>query len=292
MKRWLTLAATLAVLAAAAVETTVAAERHSPTLARIAESGVMRVGFVPDAPPMSFIDASGATTGYSIDLCRHIGTQVRERLGLEELPIEYIPLVAPQERIDAVVNGDVDIECGATTVTLTRREQVDFTLMTFITGGAVLSRKSRPIETLEDLPGKRVAVIKGTTTEAALKRFGVANDFRYNLVLIRTHDEGMDLLSKSKVDGYASDRAMLVGQVFRSADAANYVMTRRVFSREPYSLMLMRGDTEFRLVADRALASLYGDARIRRLHHKWFGRYGEPMSPVLEALYEFQSLSD
>ena len=289
MKRWLTLAAALSALA---VTTSAVADRHSPTLARIAETGVFRVGFVPDAPPMSFIDADGTTTGYSVDLCRHIAAGVRQHLGLEELRTEFVPLVLPQERIDAVVNGDVDIECGATTVTLPRRELVDFTLMTFITGGTVLSTKKNPIPSLEDLPGKRIAVIRGTTTEEALKRFGVANDYRYNLVLIRTHDDGMELLTEGKVDGYATDRAMLVGQVFRSADAANYVMARRVFSREPYSLMLRRGDTEFRLVADRALASLYGDARIRRLHHKWFGRYGEPMSPVLEAMYEFQSLSD
>lgn len=289
MKRWPMLAATFAALA---VTASAVADRHSPTLARIAETGVLRIGFVPDAPPMSFVDANGATVGYSVDLCLHIATSVREHLGLEELDTEFVPLVLPQERIDAVVNGDVDIECGASTVTLSRRELVDFTLMTFITGGAVLSTKKRPIATLEDLPGKRVAVIKGTTTEEALKRFGVLNDYRYNLVLIRTHDDGMQLLTEGKVDGYASDRSMLIGQVFRSADAANYVMTRRVFSREPYSLMLQRGDTEFRLVADRALASLFGDARIRRLHHKWFGRYGEPMSPVLEAMYEFQSLSD
>ncbi len=289
MTRWLTLATSLALLA---ITPPAAAQAHGPTLTRIIDSGVFRVGFVPDAPPMSFIDANGETTGYSVDLCRHIATTIRTRLGLEELRIEFVPLVLPRERIAAVVDGDVDIECGATTVTLSRREQVDFTLFTFITGGTVLSTAKNPIPTLEDLPGKRVAVIQGTTTEEALKRFGKLNEYRFKLALIRTHDDGMQLLDEGKVDGYASDRSMLVGQVFRSANAANYVMARRVFSREPYSLMLKRGDTEFRLMADRALASLYSDARIRRLHHKWFGRYGEPMSPILEAMYEVQAVSE
>lgn len=287
MNRWLTFAALLV-----STQAVIADEYNSPTLQHVATSGTFRIGFVPDAPPMSFIDADGKTTGYSIALCRHIADAVGKKLGRNDLKLEYVPLVAPADRISAVANGLVDIECGATTVTMTRREQVDFTLMTFITGGTVLSRKQRPIASLEDLPDTRVAVIKGTTTEDALLRYGRLNDYRFTLALISTHDEGMKLLNEGKVDGYASDRAMLIGQVFRSAGASQYVMARQVFSREPYSLMIKRGDTDFRLLADSALASLYGDARIRRLYHNWFGRYGEPLSPIVEAMYEFQALSE
>ncbi|MGB5245635.1 MAG: amino acid ABC transporter substrate-binding protein [Woeseia sp.] len=289
MTRWLTLLALAAITCAG---TAGAAERHSPTLERIAERGVFRVGFVPDAPPMSFVDDSGKPNGYSIALCRHITESVRTAVNRPDLQVEYVPLVSPEDRINGVVNGDVDIECGATTVTLSRREKVDFTLMTYITGGTVLSLRDKPIRSLEELPGKRIAVIQGTTTEQALRRFGQLNDYSFTLVKIRTHDGGMKLLNEGKVDGYASDRAMLLGQVFRSADASKYLMVPRIFSREPYSLMLQRGDTEFRLLADRALADLYHDARIRRLYQDWFGRFGEPMSPVVEALYEFQAVSD
>lgn len=289
MTRWFSAVALLAYI----VSTPLAADvADSPTLSRIAETGVFRVGYVPDAPPMSFDDADGSPVGYSIDLCRHVAAGVRHALGREDIRVEYVPLVLPEERINAVVDGSVDIECGASTVTLSRRERVDYTLMTYITGGTVLSTAKRPIRSLEDLPGKRIAVIRGTTTEDALKRFGELNEYTFTLALIRTHDEGMRLLNAGDVDGYASDRTMLVGQVFRSADASRYVMAQRVFSREPYSLMLKRGDTEFRLVADRALASLYSDARIRRLHHKWFGRYGEPLAPVVEAMYEFQAVGE
>jgi len=57
-------------------------------------------------------------------------------------------------------------------------------------------------------------------------------------------------------------------------------------------LMLARGDTEFRLIADRALASLYGTARIRRIYNDWIGRYGEPMTPIMEAMYQFQAVGE
>lgn len=288
MARWLTIFILIALYGIPAH----AEEVSGSTLARIAESGVFRIGFVPDAAPMSFSGEDGKVSGYSIDLCRHIASAVKARLDREQLEIEYVPLVAPRERLAAVVNGKVDIECGASTVTLSRREQVDFTLMTFITGGSVLSTKANPVPTLDDLPGKKIAVIEGTTTEDALRRFGELNEYKFKLRLIKTHDEGMQLVTKGAVDGYASDHVMLLGQVFRSADAGRYSLTRRVFSFEPYSLMLRRGDTEFRLLADRALASLYRDARIRRIYHNWFGRFGEPLSPIVEAMYEFQAVGE
>lgn len=269
-----------------------AAQEFNGTLKRIAETGEFRIGYVPDAPPMSFHDGEGDPVGYSISLCRHIANAVRDATGRESLNISYVPLVLPEERQQAVMDGAVDIECGASTVTLSRREKVDFTLMTFITGGAVLSKVGSAINSILDLSETTVAVIRGTTTHSALRNFISTNEMKITLRIIETHDQGMQLLDDGKVDGYASDRAMLVGQVFRSADRSQYAITRDVFSFEPYGLMLRRGDTDFRLVADRALASLYGNARIRRLYHDWFGRYGEPMTPILEAMYEFQAVSE
>lgn len=266
---------------------------ESATLGRIAETGQFRIGYVPDAPPLSFVDDSGNVTGYSIDLCRHIASAIRNDLGLEKIDISFKPLVAIEDRLDAVETGEVDIECGTSTVTLSRRERVDFTLMTFITGSAILSRKSEAVTNIDDLDKKRIAVVAGTTTEDVVRRVAEVNDFRIKITTIDSHDEGMELLNKGKVDGYASDRAMLIGQVFRNANVANdYSMTRTALSFEPYAFMIARGDTEFRLAADRALASLFRTARIRRIYQNWFGRYGEPLSPIVEAMYQFQAVGE
>jgi ABC-type amino acid transport substrate-binding protein len=225
-------------------------------------------------------------------LCRSIASAVKARVGLKEIKLSYVPLILPEDRINAVVNQTVDIECGATTITLSRREQVDFTLMTFITGGAVLSLTGNSINSVADLTGKTIAVIRGTTTHAAIRDYISNNDFKVTLRMINGHNQGMVLLDTGKVDGYASDRTMLVGQVVRSEDRSRYSISRDVFSFEPYALMLARGDTDFRLVADRALASLYSTARIRRIYHDWIGRYGEPMTPIIEAMYQFQAVGE
>lgn len=269
------------------------ADNHTDTLKRVLETGEFRIGFVPDAPPLSFRDNEGNPVGYSIDLCRRIASTIRDELGLEKINIVYTPLDSMEQRLSAIEKGEVDIECGATTVTLSRRERVDFTLMTFITGSAVLSRKASPIGDLNDLAGAKIAVLSGTTTEDVMRRVIEVNDFDVKLRLISSHDEGMELLNSRKVAGYASDRAMLIGQVFRNADAQNqYAMTRTAFSFEPYAMMIPRGDTEFRLMADRALASLFRSARIRRIYQDWFGRYGEPLTPIVEAMYQFQAVAE
>ena len=273
--------------------TTANAQKSVNTLKRIADTGEIRIGFVPDAPPLSFQDEENKVVGYSIDLCRRIASAARDAAGLEKIKILFVPLATMEERITAIEDGDIDIECGATTVTLSRRERVDFTLMTFITGSAVLSLKSKPINSVDDFEGAEIAVLEGTTTEDVMRKVIDINEFDIDLELISSHDEGVKLLNEGKVDGYASDRAMLIGQVFRTADAKNqYAMTRTALSFEPYAFMVPRGDSEFRLVADKAHASQFRGAGIRRLYQNWFGRYGEPLSPIVAAMYEFQAVGE
>ena len=118
----------------------------------------------PDEPPLSFQDENDNVVGYSIELCRRIATAARDAAGLKEIKTVFVPLVTMEERIAAIENGDIDIECGSTTVTLSRRERVDFTLMTFITGSAVLSMKSNPIDGVDDLDGTEDRRLPGSTT--------------------------------------------------------------------------------------------------------------------------------
>jgi ABC-type amino acid transport substrate-binding protein len=287
MRRFFTL-----LLAASLIQSAAVAQELTGTLKRIADSGEFKIGYVPDAPPMSFKGRDGNPAGYTIALCKTVAAAVKKATGLEEMNISYVPVILPEERLSAIENGTVDIECGASTVTLSRRERVDFSLMTFITGGAVLSMKKSPIRSISDIEGKTVAVIEGTTTHSTLRQFSEVNEYGFTLRMIQTHAKGMELLNDGKVDGYATDRAMIVGQVLQSPDSASYTISSDVFSFEPHALMLKRGDTDFRLVVDRALASLYRTARIRRIYHDWFGRYGEPMSPIVEAMYEFQAVGD
>ncbi len=266
------------------------AKSQTGTLDAIKESGRFVIGFTPDAPPVSFIDDSGAPAGYSVELCRRIATAVRRHLGLDELTVAYVALDSPRARLEAVENGKVHIECGASTITLSRRKRVDFTLMTLITGASALAKKDSGIDSNGDLSGKKIAVIEGTTTEEALERFLEANQFDADLMKISNHIEGMKALEANDVDAYASDYVMLLGQTLLAEDPEKYVLAKDLFSFEPYAFMVKRNDAEFRLVADSALAALYRTAGIKRLYYDWFGRVAPSLE--LQAMYQFQALPD
>lgn len=271
---------------------TAVAQQSGDTLAKVADSGRLTIGYVPDAAPMSFLDENGQPAGYSIELCKVIGEAVRQRLGLDKLDVDYVPLAKPRDRIAAVRSGKVDIECGATTITLGRREQVDFTLMTLITGASSLSLAKAGISNNAQLNGKRLAVVQDTTTEKVLNEFLRVNDYQADVTLVETHDRGMNLLNTDQVDAFVADQIILTGKVIAAKEPGNYRLAPDVFSYEPYGFMIRRGDSEFRLLVDEALARLYRTARIQRLYNDWFGRYGIRQTPVQRAMYQFQGLPD
>jgi ABC-type amino acid transport substrate-binding protein len=73
-----------------------------------------------------------------------------------------------KDRIEAIRTGRIDIECGTTTWSFTRQKLVDFSLITFVDGASLLVTDNSGIKRISDVEGKRIAVIRGTTTERAL----------------------------------------------------------------------------------------------------------------------------
>ena len=260
-------------------------------LERIDKDGVFRIGYDPTAAPLSFEGPDGEAQGYSVDLCRRIAVAVKEHLGRDELKIEYVPMGADQ-RIDAITSGKADIECGASTVTLSRMEDVDFTLKTFVTGGGIISLRSNPTPRLADLSGRTVAVVKGTTTIDALKTYLDESFVDANVVEVPTRDEANRQLLDGTVDAYASDQVVLIGQILSSGDPKQFVLTEDLFSFEPYAFMIPRGEPEFRLVANRALASLYRSGQFKTVYDRWLGRAGVKPPGILVAMYRMEGLPE
>jgi len=263
------------------------------TLERIAKRGEFRIGYDPDARPLSFVE-NGEPAGYQVDICRRIAAGVREHLRLPDMKVTYVPL-ALDKRFDAVADGDVDIECGSTTITLGRQERVDFTLMTFVTGGTVLTMGKRRIAALDDLAGKRVAVIPGTTTEGALQTHLSDKHIDARVIKVADAGEGLSKLQSGDVDAYASDQIVLVGDALKAQDAdakLSFAFADELFSYEPYGLMVRRNDADFRLVANRVIAQIFRSGQFAQLYQRWIGSVGLKPSPMLVAMYQVQALSD
>ena len=271
-----------------AVAAPVAAQ--SGTLEKIRKQGAITMGYVEGSSPFSSTDAAKQPQGYSVDLCREIASSIRAQLGLASLETRWVALTL-QNRLEAVKSGRVDIECSTTTWTLSRQADVDFSLITFVDGGSILTRVESEAGRLSDFNGKRIAVITGTTTEKVLKETLARRAVKSGLVTVKTREEGLRLLDQKKVDGFASDRMVLIGVVLTSKTQGAFKLLEEDFSVEPYALALPRGDHEYRLAVNRVLARLYRTGEIQKVYEQWLGRLGPP-SVLLSAMYFIQGLSE
>ncbi|RZU02002.1 amino acid ABC transporter substrate-binding protein [Rivibacter subsaxonicus] len=281
----------LALALAAAVLAGCASTTGAPpkdTLARISQTQTLTLGYREDSRPFSFKGTDGAPAGYSVELCKRVASSLQAQLKLPKLDLKWVP-VTVATRMQAVNDGSVDLECGTTTRTLGREEQVDFSNTTWVDGSSFVSAAATPLRKVPDLNGKRVGVIAGTTTEAALKALagrGVVPVF----VPVTTHTDGVAAVRDGRADAYATDRLILVGEVLGSPAGALLLLSDDYLSVETYSLMLRR-DPAFRLAVNRGLAQLYRSGEIGATFRQVFGPRVTP-APLLEAAYILNALPD
>ena len=259
------------------------------TLKKIKASSTLTLGYLESAPPFSFPGPDRRPVGYSIDLCTHVASVIQKQLGIN-LKLNWVP-VTTENRLEMVASGKVDIECGTSTASLSRQERVDFSLMTFVDGGGMLTKSDWKLGAVADLADKRIAVIPGTTTETALQKFLKEEFVSVKYVPVKNHLEGLAAIEKGLAEAFASDRGILIGLAVTSKDPARFALPGILFSYEPYGFMLRRNDAAFRLAVNRALAGLYRSGEIAPIYERWFGGFGKP-SPAIAAMYMLNGLPE
>ena len=260
------------------------------TLARIKATGQIRMGYYENSAPFSFSGPGKPPQGYSIDLCQRVAAKVQRQLGLEKLATVWVSL-GLGERVEAVRAGRIDIECGTTSWSFTRQQLVDFSLMTFVDGASMLVAADSGIRRVADAGGKRIAVIRGTTTETALAA-ALANDkVKAEVTKVDTREQGFAMLAEGRADAFASDRFLLMNVLNASSSPRPLRLMDEDFSVEPYALALPRDDAGFRLAVNRGLADVFRTGEINKVYERWLGQYGQP-SLLLSALYYLQQVPE
>lgn len=260
--------------------TPLSAQELTGTLKQIQKSGKIKIGYRLSHPPMSFVGKDGLPAGYSIDLCKHIATGINKKIG-KNVEIEYVPVTA-EGRFEALTDNKIDILCGATTKTLSRRELVDFTELTFVTGGSFLALKTANIE--NNFDGKKIGVLEDTTTIVALKELFQETGINVEIVLLKSTAEGIDAIKTGKLDAFAADQVVLIGLAIATENPGNFKILPDLFSYEPFALAVRKNDADFRLVADRVIANLYRSEEIRTIYNTWFGKFSNKIPTAFEAM--------
>lgn len=265
-------------------------------LKRIKASGVVRIGYRAQAVPFSYEARAGQPWGYSIDLCEAIVEDIAREIGVASLRTEF-RRVTPSDRIDQVVDGRIDLECGSSTNTAERRTRVAFSSLTFVSGTRLLVRRGGPVHSLRDLAGRRVVVARGTTNADVMRQLAARAAPAFSVLEVDDHAQALAMLADGRAEALAADDILIIAYLAENGLQRQYAVVGELLSYEPYGIMFARDDAPLAAVVDASFRRLAETREIRWIYDKWFMRrlpsgvrLGVPMSIQLERSFQVLGL--
>jgi len=252
-------------------------------LKKIADSKTITIAYRVDATPFSYVNDDKQVAGFSIDLCKRVVDSIGSQYNIKDLKVKWLA-VTSQNRFDAVAKGQADMECGSSTVTLSRLKQVDFSSYIFLETTGLMAKRASGLRSLSEMSGKKIAVISGTTNEAAVNLQLKNRRLPATVVPFKYRDDAVAALIEDRVDAFASDRLLLVGAAGVAKDPAALVLLDDELSFEPYGIALPRNDSSFRLAVNSGLAGIYRTGEIVDIFNRWFRELGNP-GAVFQSMY-------
>ncbi len=259
------------------------AQTSTDALAKIRSTKAINVAYSPESLPFSFPGPGNEPVGYSIDLCKRAIAQIGRAVGEPNLKVNWMP-GSVTERLQMVATGRAELECANTTQTQSRLANVDFSNLIFIDAGGFLVKAGSPINQVPDLAGKKIAVLKGTTTETRLNDALRRRLVNATVVPITDANAGVAMLEAGGVDAYAGDKIKLIGLAVQAKDPSKLALLAEELSFEPYAMALPRNDSALRLEVNRALTQVYMSGDIEAIFTQWLGKLGRPTG-LLAAMY-------
>jgi glutamate/aspartate transport system substrate-binding protein len=260
----------LTMLAAVLITIPAHASELTGTLQKVKETNRIVLGFQEASVPFSYLDGNQKAIGYAVDICMKIVDAVKRELKLSSLDVETSP-VTSSNRIPLMMNGTVDLVCSATTNNAERQRQVAFTNSHFLSATRFAARKSDNITTIDQLKGKPVVAVAGSTNMVQLNQVNAARNLGITPLAAKDQAEAFLMLETGRAAAYVLDDVQLAVAIARSKDPSAYIISEEAFSKaEPYGIMLRRDDAAFKAVVDRATAELYRSPEIEAIYKKWF----------------------
>jgi glutamate/aspartate transport system substrate-binding protein len=260
------------ILAAAALSVAnhaATAEELTGTLEKIRSTGAITIGHRESSVPFSYYDNNEKVVGYAMDLCYLAVDAVKVKLGLQKLDVKLVP-VTPSGRIQSVLSGTIDLECGTTTNNLEREKVVSFSTTYFVAANRFVAKATAKLRTLDDLKGKIVVSTIGSTNLKQISELSARYHLDLTILAAKDNGEAFRMLETDRADAFVMDDILLYSRVADSATPADYTVSEEALSVEPYGMMMRREDPTFKKVVDDAMAAVYRSGEIRKIYAKWF----------------------
>ena len=245
------------------------AHAASQTLEKMKSTGAITMGVRESSIPMSYTTGDSRFDGYHVEVCRMILADLKDKLGLSTLRINYQP-VTSQNRVPLVQNGTVDIECGTTTNNTARAKDVGFANTLYVEEVRIAVKANSGITSIAQLAGKKVATTTGTTSVQLLRKHEKANGVNFDEVFGKDHADSFLLLESGRADAFVMDGSILAGNIANSKNPKDYKIVGEVLSTEPIAIMVPKNDPEFKAAVNAAIAKIVANGNMPKLWNKWF----------------------
>jgi glutamate/aspartate transport system substrate-binding protein len=277
---------------AMAISSGAASAQDGGTLKKIKDTGVITLGHRESSIPFSYYNDKQEVIGYSQELMLKVVDAVKAELKLNKLDVKMMP-VTSANRITLVQNGTVDIECGSTTNNTERQKQAAFSNTIFVIGTRLLTSKDSGIKDFPDLAGKNVVTTAGTTSERLLRKMNEDKKMGMNIISAKDHGESFLTLQTKRAVAFMMDDALLYGEIAKSKNPKDWVVTGTAQSKEAYGCMLRKDDPAFKKLVDDAIAKTESSGEAATIYAKWFEspippkglNLNMPLSEDMKALY-------
>lgn len=252
----------------------------SATLDKIKATGAVTMGVRESSIPMSYTTGDSRFDGFHVEVCRMILNDIKAKLGLSTLRINYQPVTA-QNRIPLVQNGTVDIECGTTTNNTARQRDVSFANTLYVEEVRIAVKANSGINSISQLAGKKVATTTGTTSVQILRRHEKATGVNFDEVFGKDHADSFLLLESGRADAFVMDGSILAGNIANSRNPKDFKIVGEVLSTEPIAIMVRKDDPQFKADVNAAIAKMVANGSMPRLWDKWFLKPIPPKNSVV-----------
>ena len=243
---------------------TLAFAQLSNTDAKIKSSNAVVVGARESSSPLSYLIGSSNYVGYHVELCQKVLNRLYPNAKLVFFG------VTPQNRMPLLQNGTIDIECGSTSNTTARKEQVDFAVTTYVTEARFAVKKSSGIDSTNDVIKKRIVTTVGTTPVQHLRKLEQARGVKLDVIYAKDHSEAFLLVESDRADAFAMDDNILAGNIAASKNPSAYKIVGDPLSVEAIGIMIRKDDPIFKAGVDGQIKAMMRSGELKALYEKWF----------------------
>ena len=260
------------------------------TLEKVKSRSLLVVGYREDASPFS-LTGGKTPAGYSIDLCAPIIERIGQASGAKNLRVVY-QTVEPERAVKLLKSGAIDLMCANMSDTEARRKLVAFSPPIYYTALRVLVRSSEKIFSVEQLAGKSVVTVGGTTAPGLLDTYAASKGMKWQVTRVLQHEAAMSQLELGQVAGYARDGVLLMSALQTVKNPADFTLLPDRLSSEPIAIAYRQGDPALQKLVDLSIVDAMRNGQLKKSYDKWFNKpiapankaINLPMSPELSAL--------